>query len=78
MWSDAKCKYVDNIIDETVNACSMKDIYVMLGQVEHDTGYSVDFLWSVIEELLDANDDWKNAWHESIEQAIVVAYEFDY
>ena len=53
MWSVEKCKYVDNIIEETVNAQRMKDVAIMLKQVEEDTGYGVDFLWDVIKEGLD-------------------------
>ena len=74
MWSVEKCKYVGNIIEETVNAQRMKDVAIMLKQVEKDTGYGVDFLWDVIKEGLDDEQGWR----ESVDYAITVAYEFDY
>lgn len=65
---------VGDIIKATQESHSMSDMDIMLQEVEHDTGYKREFLFNVIcesyEDGLSMND--------AIDQAITVAYEFDY
>lgn len=74
MWSKEKVYYVGGIIDATINCHRMKDIYIMLEEVEEDTGYNVEFLWDVMKESLDDGETWE----EAVKGTITIAYEYDY
>lgn len=65
---------VEKIIKDTQECHSMSDMDIMLQNVEHDTGYKREFLFNVICESYEDGASWNDA----IDQAITVAYEFDY
>lgn len=68
-WRRAK-----GIIKATQECNSMSDMDIMLQEVEHDTGYDKDFIYTQIVECCDVCKDW----NEAIDMAITVAYEYDY
>lgn len=67
-------KQLDTRFHEIATAGSMKDYYYTLDETAEDTGYHVDFLLDVLNDLIRAGEDFI----ESLIQVITIAYEQDF